>query len=269
MRRLGRAALWALVLAGTPVAVAAAPATPGGPPLPELRTDAARSRGEQLRATRDYKESLERLLVLREADVQRALAQRDRTRELVDRGIVARNDLEASERAVTDARARLDQTWNEAVVAASLIAKVLAYEDPGAARKLPPGGELATASLVRYQGRRPWAMSLVSSLQDFFSRTFGRSLPVSAYGQTTVHDKLGFDHRNAVDVAVHPDTAEGRTVMDWLRRAGLSFIAFRGAVAGAAPRAPIPRGGPTPRPPAALPALFSPPSPPSPPPPRP
>jgi hypothetical protein len=246
MRRVWRAALWAVLVAAPPLAAAAAPATPGGG-LPELRSDAARSRDEQLRATRDYKESLERLLVLREADLQRALAQLDRTRELVDRGIVARNDIQTSERAVADARARLDQTWNEALVAATLIAKVLAAEDPGATRKLPPGGELATTTLVRYQGRRPWALSLTAGLQDFFIRTFGRPLPVSAYGQTAVHDKLGFDHRNAVDLAVHPDTAEGRAVMDWLRKSGLSFIAFRGAVAGAATGAHIHVGEPSQR----------------------
>ena len=217
------------VLAGAFPAMAAPPASPS---LPELRSQAARSRAEQLRAARDYKASLERLLVLREHDVQRALEQRDRTRELVDRGIVARNDL--------------DQTWNEAVVAATLIAKTLAADEL-ATRPLPPGGEQSTATLVRYQGRRPYALGFTRSLDEFFRRTFNRPLPVSAYGQTAVHDKLGFDHRNAVDLAIHPDTAEGRAVMDWLRRAGLSFIAFRGAVSGAATGAHIHVGEPSQR----------------------
>jgi len=232
------------VLAGACPAMAAPPASPS---LPELRSQVTRARAEQLRAARDYKASLERLLVLREHDVQRALEQRDRTRELVDRGIVARNDLETSERAVDTARARLDQTWNEAVVAASLITKALAYEELASARPLAPGGEQATASLVRYQGRRPYALGFTRSLDEFFRRTFNRPLPVSAYGQTAVHDRLGFDHRNAVDLAIHPDTAEGRAVMDWLRRAGLSFIAFRGAVSGAATGAHIHVGEPSQR----------------------
>lgn len=226
---------------------AAAPASPGPLPLPELRSDATRSRVEQLRAAREYKASLERLLVHREHDLQRALEQRQRMRELVDRGMVARGDLETSERAVAETRARLDETWNEAVVAASLIAKTLAHDELASARPLPPGGEQTTATLIRYQGRRPWALSLTQGLQAFFTRTFGRALPVSAYGQTAVHDKLGFDHRNAMDVAVHPDTAEGRAVMEWLRTSGLSFIAFRGAVAGAATGAHIHVGEPSQR----------------------
>jgi hypothetical protein len=132
-------------------------------------------------------------------------------------------------------------------VAASLIAKTLAAEELGTARTLPPGGEQTTATLIRYRGARRWALSLTAGLQEFFSRTFGRPLPVSAFGQTAVHDKLGFDHRNAIDVAVHPDSAEGRAVMDWLRKAGLSFIAFRGAVAGAATGAHIHVGEPSQR----------------------
>jgi hypothetical protein len=245
MRHAWRAALCVLAAAFTPIMAAAAPAPPPASRLPELRADAARSRAEQLRATREYKASLERLLVLREGEVQRALERAERTRELVERGIVARKDLETSERAVADARARLDQTWNEAVVAASLIAKVLAYDEIASGGTLAPGTEQTTATLIRYQGRRPWALALTSSLHDFFTRTFGRALPVSAYGQTAVHDKLGFDHRNAIDLAVHPDTAVGRAVMEWLRKSGLSFIAFRGAVAGAATGAHLHVGEPS------------------------
>ena len=231
------------VLAATLPAVAA----PDSPSLPELRSQASRSRAEQLRTAQDYKASLERLLVLREHDVQRALEQLERTRELVDRGIVARNDLDKRERALAEARGRLDQTWNEAVVAASLIAKALAYDELASTRRLTPGAEQVTASLIRYQGRRPWALGFTRTLEEYFRRTFNRALPVSAYGQTPVHDKLGFDHRNAIDVAVHPDTAEGRAVMDWLRQAGLSFIAFRGAVSGAATGAHIHVGEPSQR----------------------
>jgi hypothetical protein len=243
MRRRWRVALSTLVLAALPSLAAA---TPADAPLPELRSQAARTREEQLRLAREYKAALERLLEVREADLQRTLDQAARTRDLVDRGLIARKDLDASERATAEARARLDQTWNEAVVAASLIAKTLAW-DAATAHRLPPGGEQATASIIRYQGRRPWVLSLTAGLREFFSRTFARPLPISAYGQTAVHDKLGFDHRNAVDVAVHPDSAEGRALMEWLRKSGLSFIAFRGAVAGAATGAHIHVGEPSQR----------------------
>ena len=44
-------------------------------------------------------------------------------------------------------------------------------------------------------------------------RQFGKSLPVSAKGDTALHRSLGFDHRGRVDIALNPDQTEG----SWLR----------------------------------------------------
>jgi len=46
--------------------------------------------------------------------------------------------------------------------------------------------------------------------RNFFFETFGRVLPISASGQTATHDRLRLDHRNVIDVALHPDSTEGR-----------------------------------------------------------
>ena len=62
-----------------------------------------------------------------------------------------------------------------------------------------------------------------------------------------LHDRLGFDHREAMDVAVHPDTPEGAALMAWLRARGLPFLAFRGMVAGEATGAHIHVGEPSSR----------------------
>jgi hypothetical protein len=70
---------------------------------------------------------------------------------------------------------------------------------------------------------------------------------VSAFGQTRLHDRLGFDHHDALDVAVHPDSAEGAALIAWLRASGISFIAFRGAVPGASTGAHVHVGEPSPR----------------------
>jgi hypothetical protein len=245
MRRACRAGLGVL-LAGVVVGPATV-ATADPAALSDLRSSAARSRDEQLRAARDYQESLERLLVHRERELARAVEHAERTRALAGQGLVARYDADTAERAATAARARLDATRNESLVAASLVAKTLALEELASTPAPPPGGEQATATLIRHQGTRPWALALTARLQDFFARAFGRPLPVSAYGQTSVHDRLGFDHRNAVDVALHPDSDEGRALMEWLRRAGLSFIGFRGAMAGVATGAHIHVGEPSQR----------------------
>ena len=76
---------------------------------------------------------------------------------------------------------------------------------------------------------------------------FGRTLPISAFGQTGFHDRLRFDHRNAVDVALHPDSPGGRVLLNKLRIMGVPFIAFRHAVPGIATGAHIHVGKPSKR----------------------
>ena len=45
---------------------------------------------------------------------------------------------------------------------------------------------------------------------------------------TPLQDRMGLDHRNALDVAVHPDSPVGRALMEHRRLAGISFIAAGG-----------------------------------------
>ena len=84
-------------------------------------------------------------------------------------------------------------------------------------------------------------------VERFFNSRFGRSLPVSAFGQTALHGRLGFNHSNAFDIAVHPDSLEGRAILSLLRAQGIPFIAFRSAVAGIATGPHIHVGNPSPR----------------------
>jgi hypothetical protein len=82
-------------------------------------------------------------------------------------------------------------------------------------------------------------------IKGFFTSKFGRTLPVSAFGQTRLHNRLGFDHRNSVDVALNPDSAEGRALLGRLRGFGLPFIAFRHSIPGVATGAHIHVGKPS------------------------
>ena len=58
---------------------------------------------------------------------------------------------------------------------------------------------------------------------------------------------MGFDHREAVDVAVRPDSIEGRGLMEYLRKANVPFLAFRGKIPGASTGAHIHIGRSSPR----------------------
>lgn len=96
----------------------------------------------------------------------------------------------------------------------------------------------------------PWSIREAPNIDRYFFETFGHRLPVSALGQTTTHDRLRFDHRNAMDVALHPDSVEGKALIAHLRRSGVPFIAFRSAAAGASTGAHIHIGKPSRRMPA-------------------
>ncbi|HTM08503.1 MAG TPA: hypothetical protein VL754_08950 [Verrucomicrobiae bacterium] len=92
-----------------------------------------------------------------------------------------------------------------------------------------------------------WSLDKAEKIKDFFLKKFGHDLPVSAMGQTETHDKLGFDHHEAMDVALNPDSREGRTLIGYLRQAKIPFIAFRRRVEGSATGPHIHIGNPSQR----------------------
>jgi hypothetical protein len=105
----------------------------------------------------------------------------------------------------------------------------------------------ARSVLLRYAGTSPWALRDFSKVEAFFRLQFGKPLAVSAYGQSATHNRLGFDHRAAIDVAIHPDSNEGQALTHYLREQGISFIAIRGAIPGSATGAHIHIGPPSKR----------------------
>jgi hypothetical protein len=195
-------------------------------------------------AAREYRARLADLLPFREAAVSKAREELATRRRLAEEGLVARRDADAAAQALADAEQALAATRTEIEQADHMVAEATAV----ALLPPPQPGVLVTApGLLRYEGATDWSLAQVAVLRRFFAERFGRALPVSALGQTPAHDRLGFDHRNAIDVAVHPDTPEGRALTTWLRARGVSFLAFRGPVAGAATGAHVHVGEPSAR----------------------
>jgi hypothetical protein len=224
MRRRRASRLWvslALLLGTVVVASAADP-----------RVSA---RSDLIAAIRAYQAALERLVVFHEAAVTRAAAQVEQRRDLLARGIVSRREVEDSERALAAAQTKVAATRQEMVLTDHSLVEALVTDRPAPG----PSRQETTPMLVRYRGAARWSLAEATKIQNFFARRFGRPLPVSAWGQTPLHDRLGFDHHDALDVAIVPDSAEGAALMTYLRNAGYSFMAFRGAVAGEATGAHI------------------------------
>ena len=209
----------------------------------------ARERAAEIVATlKEYRASLDILLPLREQELAGAIKRREQRRELLERGIISRKEFEETEAAVTRAEEKLEETRRAIVAADHMMAEATTVRALAGLRPLGPGGYQQSAGLIRYNGPAVWSLTAdTPKLQQFFAARFGRPLPVSSYGQTPLHDRMGLDHRDALDVAVHPDSPEGRALMDYLRAAGIPFIAAWSAVAGSASGAHIHVGQPSPR----------------------
>jgi hypothetical protein len=215
-------------------------------PVPPAQREIEAARAAQAAAARRYLGSLEELLPLHEAAVERAETRLARNRELLARGVIAAIDVSASERALDDARAAAARTRAEMAQAAALVSEAEAARELAALPPAAPGTLTAGATLIRYEGQGPWSLGQLPALERFFAERFRRPLPISALGQTAVHDRLGFDHHDALDVAVHPDSAEGRVLMDYLRAHRIPFLAFRAAQPGVATGAHVHVGRPSP-----------------------
>jgi hypothetical protein len=211
----------------------------------------AQSPGEALAElelrTREYQDRLGQLLALEEQAVESAVATAERLRTLHAQGLVARSEVERAELMVTQARDRLDATRKQLADSQQLMAEAEALGRLAALPPVPPGEERSVPEALEYRGVSPWTLEQVESLERFFAARFGRPLPVSALGQTALHDRLGFDHRNAVDVAVHPDTVEGRALVGHLRARGIPFLAFRRPRRGVSTGAHVHVGAASPR----------------------
>jgi hypothetical protein len=199
-------------------------------------------------ATLNYRAALGRVLAIYERDLARHAGLADLRRDLFEREVISKQEYEQTQRAQAEARKNVEETRAAIVEADRMlfegqVAQALARLTP-----LPRGGYEETAGLARFNGAGRWALAVdTPRLQRFFQERFGRALPISAFGQTALHDRMGFDHRNALDVAAHPDSPEGRTLMEHLRALGIPFIAAWGAIPGSASGAHIHVGQPSPR----------------------
>lgn len=75
-----------------------------------------------------------------------------------------------------------------------------------------------------------WQISDADRIKNFFLTTFNRPLPLSSFGQSALHTRWGLDHRNGMDVNLHPDSSEGRALIAFLRQHEIPFLVFRGPI---------------------------------------
>ena len=189
-----------------------------------------------LDAIGEMKEALakerERLAVL-EREQSRWRAEVIRRRKLQQDGQVPRDQVDEAEQAFIAALKRLHAARESVVEIDIAITEAVLGEKVNRLPVLPVNGYSETRDLARFNGNFKWSLREAPRIERYFSQTFGRRLPVTAMGQSETHNRLRFDHRDSMDVALHPDSAEGKALIAHLRKGGIPFIAFRGAVPGA------------------------------------
>lgn len=79
-----------------------------------------------------------------------------------------------------------------------------------------------------------WTLAEAAKVEKFFTSKFKRPLPLTAFGQSDLHTRWGLDHRNGMDVGLHPDSVEGRALIEFLRAESIPFLVFRGPIPGVA-----------------------------------
>jgi Spy/CpxP family protein refolding chaperone len=226
-----------------PAAPASWAADPGS-----ASTSAGGRASEVVAVLQEYRATLQRLLPLQERELAATIKRREERRHLLASDIISRKEFEESEAAVERVKEKVEETRRAMVEADRALAEATTARALAGLPPLRPGGFEQSAGLIRFNGIAAWSLKTdTPKLQQFFLTRFGRPLPISSYGQTPLHDRMGLDHRDALDVAVHPDSPEGRALLEHLRAAGIPFIAAWTAVPGATSGAHIHVGQPSPR----------------------
>lgn len=157
-----------------------------------------------------------------------------RQRKLLQDGGIAKEQVQQTEQAFVTALKRVHAMRDTVTETDIAITEAILGEKVLRMPVLPIGGFSQTAELTRFNGPFKWSIAEAPRVEKFFSQTFGRRLPITALGQSSTHNRLGFDHRDSIDIGLHPDSREGQALINYLRKSGIPFLAFRGAVPGTA-----------------------------------
>jgi hypothetical protein len=202
-------------------------------PLSEL----AKLQEEFIKATKEYKASLTKLIALYERDITKAEQKLAQSQALFQQGLISKNQLAEAESALTAAKDKVAETNRSMATADTQIASTLleAQADAQIARtRLGRGRVMSTASYIRYSGSGGWLLSEAWKVQRFYLEAFKKQLPMAVFGQGAIHDRWRLDHRNSMDISLHPDGPEGQALLNFLRSNGIPFLAFRAAIPGTA-----------------------------------
>jgi hypothetical protein len=166
----------------------------------------------------------------------------ERTRQMVEEGMVAR----ASITALAEDLQFREKTLDLANFRARLVDELaLQAENEGGLDEASPLLFRSGGVVERYDGMGMFRDVDFARISVAFQKEFARPLPVSARGETALHRSLGFDHRGRVDIALNPDQREGIWLRSFLKKSKIPYYAFRAAIRGKATAPHIHLGPPS------------------------
>jgi hypothetical protein len=175
--------------------------------------------------------------------VDRQVERIERTKKMVEEGIIARVTLDALNEDLAFREKALDLAKFRSKLVAELAEQA---EAEGDLDDSDPGIQYrAGKTIERFDGIGIFRHTDFQKVSAAFQRAFFKPLPVSAQGDTALHRSLGFDHRGRVDVALNPDQREGVWLRNYLQKLKIPYYAFRAAIRGKATAPHIHLGPPS------------------------
>ncbi len=214
--------------------------------LPKTRLEEAEARladaqDEAILARTLYGQTRIQDMTASDAEAMMAAAQRrvDRQTQIVkdrknllDTGILASAEFTAFQDELDSRKRVLELAQNRMRLLEEL--RQMAEVESRLERAAQSGQSGLKGVMIRYDGNGLFNLDDLTTISAEFQKHFHRALPVSALGQTLVHQSMGLDHRNRVDVALNPDQPEGVWLRQLLEKLRVPYLAFRSAVAGEA-----------------------------------
>ena len=161
----------------------------------ELAKKAAASREDLVAATKKYRDSLDGLLVaLKERERLEAEAL-EKKQSLVVQGLMVKRELEPNEQKLADLRTQMNDTNKRITQADQFMVEIMNLEQ--LARNPPKAYQSSgvyydNTRYIRYTGTVAWSLRGYYQVDSFYQARYRQSLPVSAFGQSDTHNRLGF-----------------------------------------------------------------------------
>jgi hypothetical protein len=168
--------------------------------------------------------------------VDRTQAEVDRGKQFIAEGVAPKGFIEDAEAELVRREKVLGQAKDRAALLNEIVAMVHA-EIESLPRAAESGSRLAKEFVEGSHG-----LLTTKDIKDLtlaFEKKFDHPMPVSARGETAVHRALGFDHSGRMDVALLPDSTEGKWLRAYLEAKDIPYYAFRIAIPGKATGAHI------------------------------